>query len=71
MTLKTATLLALLGTSLKFVWSLSMLIKSFQIGTKSPLVYSLASLPAMLFEAGLVLFFLTLLRKQKNTGDGK
>lgn len=68
MTLKTATLLAVIGTGIKVVWSLAMAVKSLQTAS-GPAVYRLAAIPALLFEVGLFLFFLTLLRRQRTNGD--
>jgi hypothetical protein len=67
MTLKTATLLATIGTGIKVVWSLAMAVKSLQIAS-GPAVYRLATIPALLFEIGLFLFFLSLLKEQKTSG---
>lgn len=67
MKLKTATLLALIGTGIKVAWSLAMVVKCLQ--TASGLaVYRLAAIPALLFEVGLFLFFLTLFKEQKTNG---
>jgi hypothetical protein len=68
MTLKTATLLAMIGTGIKVTWSLAMGIKSLQVGT-APALYRLAILPTLLFEVALFVFFLVLFTKQKADGD--
>jgi hypothetical protein len=72
MSLKIATLLALLGVSLQFMWSLMMSIRALvlNIGT-APLVYRLGMIPTLLFQLGLILFFVTLLRKQRSSGAPK
>ncbi len=72
MSLKIATLLALLGVSLQFMWSLMMSIRTLalDIGT-APLVYRLSMIPTLLFQLGLILFFVTLLRKQRSSGAPK
>ncbi|MFH1741068.1 MAG: hypothetical protein ABIH23_18865 [bacterium] len=70
MSLKIAMLLALLGVSLQFMWSLLMSIRTFQGGT-APLMYRLSVIPTLLFQLGLILFFVTLLRKQRSSGAPK
>jgi len=67
MKLKTATLLAIMGTGIKVVWSLAMAVRSLQTAS-GPAAYRLAAIPALLFEVGLFLFFLTLLKQQRTTG---
>ncbi len=68
MTLKTATLLALVGVSVQFVWSLVMWLRMLQADTP-PVAYWFAGIPHRLFLLGLIVFFATLFRKQGSEGS--
>jgi hypothetical protein len=67
MTLRAATLLALIGVSVRILWSLTMAARSLQPHAM-PLLFRLAWLPTLLFEVALLIFFLTLYRKQSEPG---
>lgn len=67
MNLKSATGLALAGVSVQFLWTLLMTVQNLHVGNV-PLLYRLAVIPTLLFEASLIAFFATLLKKQQATG---
>ena len=64
MSLKTATLVALIGVSIQFISSLVMWLRVLQAQTP-PAAYWLAGIPSKLFCLGLMVFFVTLYRKQE------
>ena len=63
MSLKTATLVALIGVCIQFVWSLAAWLRMLQADA-TPAGYWLTSIPHRLFLLGLIVFFATLFRKQ-------
>ena len=64
MSLKIATLVALIGVSIQFIWSLVMWVQVLQVQTPPPTAYWLTGIPSKLFYLGLMVFFVTLFRKQ-------
>lgn len=67
MKLKTATLIALAGVSLQFLWTLLMAVRNLHVGNM-PMLFRLSVIPTLLFHAGLIVFFAALLRKQQGAG---
>jgi hypothetical protein len=66
MNLKTATLVALIGVSIQFIWSLVIWLHVLRVQMPPPAAYWLRAIPSQLFYAGLIVFFVTLYRKQKS-----
>ena len=64
MKLKTATLLAIIGTAVALVWSILSLLRNLEGVGHAPLFYLLSIGPATLFQVCLLIFFVTLHRNQ-------
>lgn len=68
MKLKTATLIALIGVSIRFIWTILMALRNLSIGG-APMLHWISLVPALLFEGGLIVFFATLLHRQGAAGN--
>jgi hypothetical protein len=64
MKLKTATLLAVIGTAVALGWSIISFLHSLATVGHVPLFYLLSIGPSLVFEASLLIFFVTLYRNQ-------
>jgi len=64
MKLKTATLLAIIGTAVVLAGNIILILRNLMVAGHAPGVYLLSSGAGMVFHIGLLIFLVTLYRKQ-------